>query len=252
MSEDRIEKINAVIADYFKSNKKVDWIPAKEIMPDLIKAGIFHKDEKKGLPLRKVLRALDKDKSLDKIPFVHTERNGVDTYWYLVREGAEYVPKEPVNAITNKQRAITKREESDEYYLIGLCNELLKEKAIHQKTFNFLLGDFHKNGKTRTELPLDAYYSDLNLVIEFIEKNKSESADDIDKAEKKTVSGVSRNEQRIKYTQRKREVLDEKQITLIEINYDQFKCDAQNKLVRNKVADIKILKKILKELIKKN
>ena len=41
MSEDRIAKINEVIANYFKTNSKVNWIPAKDIMPDLIKAGVM-------------------------------------------------------------------------------------------------------------------------------------------------------------------------------------------------------------------
>ena len=43
-------------------------------MPALINAGVFTKDHKKGLPLRKILRKLDTENSLDKIPFVHAER----------------------------------------------------------------------------------------------------------------------------------------------------------------------------------
>ena len=41
MSEDGIASINEVIADYFKNNTAVEWIPAKEIMPALISAGVF-------------------------------------------------------------------------------------------------------------------------------------------------------------------------------------------------------------------
>jgi len=245
MNEDIIVGINKVITDYFKNNPKVEWIPVKEIMPALIEAGVFNKDEKRGLPIRLVLRKLDAAKALDKIPFVHAERKGVDTYWYLVREGAKYVTKDNVLPVSRKQQSVQKRENSDEYYLVGLCNELLNEKASHQHTFHFLLGDLHRDGKSRTKLPLDAYYPKLNLVIEFFEKEDKSS----EAAQTRTVSKVSRVEQRKKYTERKREVLKEKNIDLIEMDYDEFECDESNKLVRNKDADLKILKEILKNVL---
>lgn len=242
MNEDKIKKINKVIAAYFKSNPKVEWIPVKEIMPALIEAGVFYKDEKRGLPLRLVLRTLDAAKTLDKIPTVHAERKGIDTYWYLVREGAKYVSKDIILPVPNEERARLKRENSDEYYLIGLCNELLNEKALHQHTFKFLLGDFHRDGVKRTALPLDAYYAKLNMVIELFEKEDLTSLEE----EKNTISGVTRSEQRKRYAQRKRDVLKEKEIHLLEIGYDEFECDEENKLIRNKEADVKILKEILK------
>ena len=48
MSEDIIVQINEVIAHYFKTNENIDWIPLKAIMPSLVEANIFNKDEKKG------------------------------------------------------------------------------------------------------------------------------------------------------------------------------------------------------------
>ncbi|NQX99416.1 MAG: hypothetical protein HRT73_16290 [Flavobacteriales bacterium] len=246
MSEDKIARINEVIADYFKNNPKVEWIPVKEIMPALIEVGVFYKDEKRGLPFRLVLRKLDVEKSLDKIPSVHAERKGIDTYWYLVREGAKYVSKDKVLPVSRKQQSVQKRENSDEYYLVGLCNELLNEKAFHQHTFKFLLGDFHRDGIRRTALPVDAYYAKLNMVIELFEKEDLTSLEE----EKKTISGVTRSEQRKKYAERKREVLKEKSIDLIEMDYDEFECDKSNKLIRNKEADLKILKDILKDVLK--
>lgn len=250
MSKDITVKINDVIETYFKENPKKEWIPVKEIMPHLIKAGVFAKDNKKGLPLRKVLRALDKENKLDKIPSVHAERKESNVYWYLVQKGFKYVSQEPVKEVTRKQKAISRRESSDEYYLIGLINELLDTKASHQHTFNFLLGDLHKNGKKRTELPLDAYYKDLNLVVEFIMKEDSDSDEHADKEEKMTISGVSRSEQRRIYRLRKRSVLKEEEINLIEIEYEMFECDNNNKLVRNKECDIQVLQGLLKNYIK--
>jgi hypothetical protein len=242
MSEDKIPSINEVIADYFKHNPEVEWIPVKQLMPALIAAGVFHKDEKRGLPIRLVLRALDAENNLDKIPTVHAERKGIDTYWYLVRAGAKYVSKDVALPESKKEIARLKRINSDEYYLIGLCNELLNEKASHQHIFKFLLGDFHKDGISRTALPVDAYYPKLKMLIELFEKEDETSLEE----SKRTISGVKRSEQRKKYAERKREVLKEKEIHLMEMDYDEFECDGAGKLVRNKEADVKLLKEILK------
>jgi len=246
MSKDLVKQINDVVMAYFKANPTTEWIPAKTVMPELIKAGVFVKDVKKGLPLRKVLRDLDRENALDKIPLIHAERKEKNVYWYFVREGGMYTPKEPVNEITNKQKAINKRESSDEYYLVGLINEIFNTRASHQHTFDFLLGDYHKNGKTRTELPLDAYYKDLNLVIEFLDKQNSDSIN----RDKMTISGVTRAEQREIYRLRKQSVLKGNDINLIEIDYAKFDCDDEQMLSRNKDKDISILKEILKHYVK--
>lgn len=250
MSEETIIKINEIIADYFNSNSNVNWIAAKEIMPELIKAGVFKKDEKSGLPLRKVLRALDEKGELDKIPFVHPERIEKNTYWYLVREGTQYAPKEVMNPISKKQRILLNRKNSDEYYIINLCDELLNEKAARQHTFDFLLGDMHQDGRTRTKLPLDAYYDNLNLVIEYAEKQSDDPVSEVHNSDKMTISGVKRSEQRKIYKTRKKEVLRKKQINFIEIKHADFKCDNENRLIRNNEDDIKVLKRILKNFIK--
>ena len=242
MSTDKIASINEVIADYFKNNPSVEWIPIKKLMPELIAAGVFFKDEKRGLPLRLVLRTLDKDNALDKIPLLYAERRGIDTYWYFVKEGAQYVSKDVALPDSHKEKARIKRANSDEYYLIGICNELLNEKAQHQHTFRFLLGDFHRDGVTKTPLPVDAFYENLSMVIEFYEKEDATSLEE----ERNTISGMKRSEQRKRYAQRKIKVLEEKKIHLMEIGYDEFECDEANKLIRNKEADIKLLKEILK------
>lgn len=250
MSEENIAKINEVIEGYFSNTSKEDWMPAKVIMPDLVKAGVFKKDEKNGMPLRKVFRALDKDNALDKIPFVHAERNGENTYWYLVRKGASYVPKDPNDSgVPKGQQRKAARASSDENYIINLCDELLQQNASRQHKFGFILGDMHKDEKTRTALPVDVYYKESNLVIEFLQKKDEE--DLVSKnANRKTISGVGRAEQRKIYDLRKRKALKGKDIPVIEIDYASFECDDTKKLARNKDKDIKILKKLLKDFIK--
>ncbi|WP_052503483.1 hypothetical protein [Lacinutrix sp. Hel_I_90] len=248
-SKDKVAQINEVIENYFSTNTDKDWIPAKDIMPDLIKAGVFTKDQKKGLPLRKVLRALDKENLLKTVPSVHTERTETAVYWYLVREGAKFTPIEPISTVSKKERTKAIRENSDEFYILDLCDELLKEKASRKHTFSFLLGDMHKKGKTRTKLPLAAFYEDVNLVIEFLEK-QNYTAQHIDKTDDATVVDTSRKEQIIKYNKRRREVLQKKDINLIEIDYSLFETDTKKNLSRDKAKDVALLKKILKQYLK--
>lgn len=236
MNDENIVKINEVIAQYFKDNTAVDWIPAKAIMSELIKAGVFNKDEKKGLPIRKVFRKLDKEEQLSKIPTVHAERRSENVYWYLVREGKEYTPTEAISPLTKKEKGILNIENSDEFYLVNLCDELLKQKASRKHTFDTLVGKLHKKGKTRTKLPLDAYYEDLKLVIEFFEKKETEESTD-------------REAQRKFYDQRKKTVLEKKEIQLIDINYALFECDENDRLVRDKANDCRVLKDLLKDFI---
>lgn len=251
MNEETIAQINTIIAEYFETHTAVDWIPAKEIMPELVKAGIFKKDEKSGMPLRKVLRALDEKEALDQIPFVHPERTEKNTYWYLVREGAQYTPKEVINPISKKQRIVMNRKNSDETYILDLCDELLEDKAMRQHTFDFLVGDFHKDGRTRTEIPLDGYYYSLNLAIDYSEKQDVEETI-VDNADKMTISGVTRAEQRKIYNRRKREVLRKKEVNFIELKYKDFVYDEQFKLVRNNDKNLHILKKLLKKFLKED
>ncbi len=129
------------------------------------------------------------------------------------------------------------RSHSDESYVIDLCDEILKKKALRQHQFDFLKGD---SGR---KLPVDAYYPDLNLVVEFREKQHSETVKFFDR--RQTVSGMGRGEQRKLYDQRRREVLPEHGIKVIELSYVDFDHKSDKKLVRQKDKDIKVVKEKL-------
>lgn len=128
---------------------------------------------------------------------------------------------------------------SDEYYVIGLCNEVLGRVAKQQHKFDFLRGD------TGVRLPVDAYYEDLNLVVEYCERQHTESVAFFDN--KLTASGVTRGEQRKKYDERRREILPKHGIKVISIHYYDF--GTSKKLKRNYEKDIKIVSNILKPYI---
>ncbi len=241
MSEENIAKINEVITHYFNTNTSIDWIPAKAIMPALIEAGVFNKDVKKGLPIRKVFRKLDLESELAKIPAVHAERRLDTIYWYLVRPGKKYAPKELINPISKKEQNLLTIQNSDEYYLVNLCDELLKQKASRKHTFDTLVGNLHKRGKGRTKLPLDAYYEDLKLVLEFFKKN--EPTDKLDEKEQERKAQIKY------YDQLKKKAILNKKLRLIEINYALFECNEANKLVRNTENDTLVLRGVLKDFI---
>lgn len=136
-----------------------------------------------------------------------------------------------------------KRGNSDESYVIDLCDEVLNEKASRQHRFDFLKGD------AGTKLPVDAYYESQKLVVEYHERQHTEKVDIFDKPERKTVSGVSRSEQRKIYDKRRAEVLPKHGIRLIVISYDDFEYDGAKRLRRDKEHDLEVVKKKLADYL---
>ncbi len=243
MQKETIEKINEVIAQYFEENNTVDWIPAKEIMPALIAAGVFTKDVRKGLPLRKVLRGLDNNAALEQIPLAYAERRSENTYWYFVREGKEYSPKEYINPVSKKQQAILNFQNSDEFYLVNLADSLLQQKASRKHTFDSLVGNLHKKNKGRTKLPLDAYYEELKLVLEFFKDEEDVNFNKLSEKEQAIIT------QRKYYDQVKKEAVRKKDLQLLEIRYSQFECDSEGNLLRDTSKDTKVFRGILKNYL---
>ncbi len=129
------------------------------------------------------------------------------------------------------------RKNSDEQYVIDLCNEALGLRASQQHTFPFLLGD---SGRP---LPVDAYYQDLNLVVEYYERQHTEAVKLFDR--RMTVSGVSRGEQRKIYDERRKTELPKHGIVLVILDYSDF--GTTKKLVRNHNADLQIVKNKLNQ-----
>ena len=135
------------------------------------------------------------------------------------------------------------RKNSDEAYVIDLCDEVLGRRALRQHRFDFLRGD------AGTRLPVDAYYLSLNLAVEYKEKQHFETVPHFDKPHRMTVTGVHRGEQREIYDQRRRELLPRNGIDLVEIPYSAFPCDSKGRLLRNRIDDLPIAKKYLPKWI---
>lgn len=133
------------------------------------------------------------------------------------------------------------RKNSDETYVLGLCDEVLGQISLRQYTFNFLVGD------TGRKLPVDAYYPALDLVIEYHERQHTEKVPFFDK--KKTVSGVTRGEQRRIYDERRRTILPRYGISLVVISYTDF--GKSRKLKRDPQKDKVVIANILAKYINK-
>jgi len=136
------------------------------------------------------------------------------------------------------------RASSDEHYVLDLCDELLGLKCQRQARLPFLLGDPGKNGR-RAKLPVDGHYPSLNLVVEYLEVQHSSPVAFFDKPDRRTVSGVSRGEQRKIYDQRRREVLLERQIALVEIAYSDLTIGRAGRLARDRERDKAIIRHAL-------
>ena len=121
------------------------------------------------------------------------------------------------------------RGNSDEAWIIGLCDEVLGEQAIRQHRFPFLTGDPGSTGR-RSPLPVDAFYQARKLVIEFHEIQHSQPVAHFDK--RQTVSGVSRAEQRRRYDELRRTVLPQHGIDIVIFDYSEFEHTTAGRLRR--------------------
>lgn len=129
--------------------------------------------------------------------------------------------------------------------MINLCNQYLGTPSSRQHKFDFLRGDLNSKGRS-VQLPVDAYYKKLNLVAVYREKQHSEEVRFFDKPDKITISGANHGEQRRIYDQRRRQVLPEQGIQLVEISYDDFNHNKQKRIFRDNKYDLNVVKNKLK------
>lgn len=237
----KINQINQVLQEYFEVNKTVKSIPAKDMMPYFILAGVFEKDNKNGLPIRAVLRRLDAKNELHQIPFVYAERKTVNTNWYFQRSGSSTpIPKKTVATKSKAAAKTSSRKDNDEHYVLDLCDKVLGLIGKRQHRFDFLVGD------SGTKLPVDCYYPELNLVIEYKEQQHTKPNKHFDKPDKMTVSGVHRGEQRKIYDQRRLDVLPQHGIKVVEIYYSDFMFDGRDRILRSD-GDLGRVREIIKK-----
>ncbi|WP_060886165.1 hypothetical protein [Streptomyces caniscabiei] len=136
------------------------------------------------------------------------------------------------------------RDDSDETYVVGLCDRILGETALAQHRFDWLLGDPGVSGR-RAKLPVDAYWPGHRLVVEYRELQHDQPMAHFDKPDKLTVSGVHRGEQRALYDTRRDIEIPARGLRLIVIRPADLDADGRGRLRRNQDADLAALRKIL-------
>jgi len=188
---EKITLISKAVKTYFENNPSVVLIPLKDLMPQFIKAGVFEKEEKNGLPIRRILRRLDAQNQLQQIPYVFADRKEKNTNWYFQRYTDTIRNTKVTKQVTQVKRLIKPAKaikQKDEEYVLDLCDEVLLTKGLRQHRYEFLRGD------SGTKLPVDIYYPTLKLVVEYRECQQSNAVKHFDKPNKITVSGVHRGE----------------------------------------------------------
>lgn len=133
---------------------------------------------------------------------------------------------------------MAKRTDSDEHYVLDLCDEILGTAGRRQATFDWLRGDPSPGRPLGTKLPVDGHWPELGLVIEFQEKQHTEAVPFFDR--RQTVSGVGRGEQRRRYDQRKLELIPAHGMRLVVIHKAEFTVRG-DQIVRSHDRDIVIV-----------
>jgi hypothetical protein len=131
---------------------------------------------------------------------------------------------------------------TDEGYVINLCDEILRERAFRQHRFTWLLGDPGKRG-SRAALPVDAYYPDHELVVEYRERQHDEPVAFFDRRD--TVSGFTRGEQRRLYDRRREAEIPRHGLRLVIVKPSNLDSDRRGRLRRNVDNDFTALRALL-------
>jgi hypothetical protein len=134
---------------------------------------------------------------------------------------------------------VGKRADSDEHYVLDLCDEVIGVCGERQATFLWLVGDVSPTTGRARRLPVDGYWPALGLVVEFQEKQHTVAVPLFDR--RATVSGVPRGEQRRLYDQRKAEILPQQGIRLVVIHKSEFTTKT-DRIVRDHERDIAVVR----------
>lgn len=81
-----IEGINRAVELFFAENPAITVAKPKDLMPACIRVGLFSKDHRNGLPLRKILRELDASDKLYLIPSLVPDKKEKNVYWNFYRK----------------------------------------------------------------------------------------------------------------------------------------------------------------------
>lgn len=149
---ERMRTLNNLILEYFINTGKYTAKP-KDLMPFLIEKEFYHRDHRKGLPLRNDLRELDELSRLDLIESLEMVRGQQNRNWAFINpDRSEMMETENVNVVrqpgdykggTVKLSSILDlrwdnisggvKKKTGHYYLYGYiyCDEIIEGEVSH-------------------------------------------------------------------------------------------------------------------------
>jgi hypothetical protein len=129
----------------------------------------------------------------------------------------------------------------DQVYVTDLVARLLGDEPMREHRFPWLQGD------TGYLLPVDAYFPDHKLVLEYRERQHlAERPDSFGLWDRRmTASGVTRREQRARYDRLRETETPRHDLTLVVINADDLTVDRRGRLLRDEGADLEALQRVL-------
>ena len=136
------------------------------------------------------------------------------------------------------------RDASDEAYVLDLCDRVLGISGLRQHRFDWLLGDPGKSGR-RMRLPVDAYWPDARLVVEYRELQHERPSPHFDKPDRMTISGVHRGLQRALYDARRDERIPANGLRLVVIRPSDLEATPRGRLRRSSASDLDAVKNLL-------
>ena len=131
----------------------------------------------------------------------------------------------------------------DEEYVLDLCDEVLHEHGLRQWTFGWLSGDPNAAGR-RARLPVDSYYPDHAIVVEYREHQHEGRIPFMDR--RQTISGVGRGTQRQIYDTRRDELIPAHGLRLCVIKPSDLDATERGRLRRrDRSADVAAIALVL-------
>lgn len=134
---------------------------------------------------------------------------------------------------------VANRADSDEHYVLDLCDEILGATGIRQARFDWLRGDVSPSSGRSAQLPVDGYWPANELVVEFQEKQHTESVPIFDR--RATVSGIPRGEQRRLYDRRKADLVPAHGLRLVVVHKSEFEV-RRDRIVRDRDRDTAVVR----------
>jgi hypothetical protein len=138
------------------------------------------------------------------------------------------------------------RDTSDEAYVLTLCDRVLGIPGLRRHRFDWLLGDPGKSGR-QMRLPVDAYWPDVRLVVEYRELQHERLTPHFDKPDRMTISGVHRGIQRALYDARRDELIPANGLRLVVIRLSDLDATPRGRLKRSSASDLDAIKNLLNE-----